>query len=164
VKLQQFEPINTFVLDVDGVLTNGNLVVQNDGSLLRTMHIKDGYAMQLAIKKGYTIVIISGANNAGIVSRLQGLGITHIHMGVPQKLTILNTLIQQQVIHPSTTLYMGDDMPDLECMQAVALPCAPADACTEVLQAAKYISPISGGQGCVRDVIEKVLKLNYNWL
>ncbi len=161
--LELFAQVNTFIFDVDGVLTNGELLVMNDGSLLRTMNIKDGYALQLAIKKGYKIIIISGGNSEVVKKRLAGLNVLDAHFAVINK---KEKLLQVQLTHNiilENTLYMGDDMPDIPAMQLVGLPCAPADACMEVINVSKYVSPIKGGKGCVRDVIEKVLKLKGDW-
>jgi 3-deoxy-D-manno-octulosonate 8-phosphate phosphatase (KDO 8-P phosphatase) len=161
--LDLFKQIDTFILDVDGVLTDGTLIVMNDGSLLRTMNIKDGYALQLAIKKNYKIIIISGGNSDVVKKRLQGLQVLEVHFAVTNKIEKLNQLIENNNLNLDTCLYMGDDMPDLLPMQKVLLPCAPQDACSEIITVAKYVSPFNGGQGCVRDVIEKVLKLKGDW-
>ncbi|MFM2387417.1 MAG: hypothetical protein RL660_2174 [Bacteroidota bacterium] len=161
--LEVFERIDTFIFDVDGVLTNGQLLVMNDGSLLRSMNIKDGYALQLAIKQGYKVIIVSGGNNESVRQRLIGLGVDNVHLGIHDKAIKLQELITADTLSLDRCLYMGDDMPDLAPMQIVGLPCAPQDACTEVLQAAKYVSPLKGGEGCVRDVIERVLKLHGKW-
>jgi 3-deoxy-D-manno-octulosonate 8-phosphate phosphatase (KDO 8-P phosphatase) len=161
--LEQFKGINTFILDVDGVLTNNQLLVQNDGSLLRSMNIRDGYALQLAIRKNYTIIIISGGKNEGVRIRLQGLVIDTVFLGIQDKVAKLTQLVNDGIVNLATSVYMGDDMPDVGPMLQVALPCAPANACQQALAVAKYVSPINGGDGCVRDVIEKVLTLNGHW-
>lgn len=161
--LSNFKQIKHFIFDIDGVLTDGSLIIQSDGNFLRTMNIKDGYALQLAIKKGYSISIISGAKGDVLINRFLGLGISDVHLGISEKLNTLLKISSNNSIDLSNTLYMGDDMPDIEVMKNVFLPCAPADACDEVLAIAKYISSKNGGQGCVRDVIEKVLKLNNDW-
>ncbi len=161
--LETFSKIRHFILDIDGVLTNGLLLISQDGSLQRSMNIKDGYALQLAIKKGYSISIISGAKEEGLKKRLHGLGITDVHLGISEKYLKLQEIMKTNVIDLSSALYMGDDMPDLEPMSKVSLPCCPADACDEIKQISVYISPKKGGEGCVRDVIEKVLKLNQDW-
>jgi len=158
--LSRFKDIKHFILDVDGVLTDGSLLLI-DGSLARTMHTRDGYAMQLAVKKGYEIIIITGGRNPTVESRLKGLGLKHVYSGVEDKLAVLNSISDE--VDLSKAIYMGDDMPDLQVMQKVALPCCPANACNEILAVADYVSPINGGAGCVRDVIEKVLKLNDDW-
>lgn len=163
MSLAQFKNICHFIFDIDGVLTNGHLLISVEGNLLRTMNIKDGYAMQLALKQGYTISIISGAREESILKRLAGLGIHDVHLGISQKLIKLEEIAADRQLSLPHTLYMGDDMPDLEVMKHVALPCCPADACEEIIAASTYVSPKLGGQGCVRDVIEKVLKLNQHW-
>lgn len=161
--LSQFKDIRHFMFDIDGVLTNGSLLIHSDGSLLRTMNIRDGYALQLAVKKGYSVSIISGAKGEAIEKRLLGLGVDDIHLGIENKLEKFEEVLRAGNLIKARTLYMGDDMPDLAVMRSVALPCAPADACQEIRQIASYISPYNGGEGCVRDVIEKVLKLNGHW-
>jgi 3-deoxy-D-manno-octulosonate 8-phosphate phosphatase (KDO 8-P phosphatase) len=161
--LAYFKQVKHFVFDIDGVLTDGSLILHPDGTMLRTMNIKDGYAMQLAIKKSYTITIISGANNELAKQRMIRLGLHDIHISVENKLAKLNELITLNHFDEQRILYMGDDMPDIEIMQYVALATCPYDACDEAKQASKYISPIVGGKGCVRDVIEKVMKLNGDW-
>jgi 3-deoxy-D-manno-octulosonate 8-phosphate phosphatase (KDO 8-P phosphatase) len=158
-----FAPIRHFIFDIDGVLTDGNLLISGDGTLLRTMNIRDGYALQLAIRKGFSVSIISGATGQGIEKRLNGLGITDIHLGIRNKVSTLEEVCAISNLNLSSTLYMGDDMPDFAVMKQVALPCCPADACKEILSISKYISPFPGGKGCVRDVIEKVLTLNQCW-
>jgi 3-deoxy-D-manno-octulosonate 8-phosphate phosphatase (KDO 8-P phosphatase) len=161
--LSLFKPIKHFIFDIDGVLTDGTLIISADGTMLRSMNIKDGYAMQLAIKKGFVISIISGAKGEAIEKRLTGLGIDDIHLGIENKIKKFEEVIRNNDIALSHILYMGDDMPDKEVMKRVALPCCPSDACPEIKAISKYISPASGGNGCVRDVIEKVLKLNDCW-
>ncbi len=161
--LAAFKPIRLFVLDVDGVLTDGSLLLQDDGQQIRRMNIKDGYALQLAIKKGYKILILSGAQNDAVKQRLNKLGITDVMMGVLHKSAILQDYMQQHSFTKEQVLFMGDDMPDYKVMQIAGLPCCPADAVAEIRDLANYISPIKGGEGCVRDIIEKVLKLNGHW-
>ena len=161
--LSEFKKINTFIFDVDGVLTNGDLIVNTDGNLLRTMNIKDGYAMQLAIKKGYNIIIISGGKSELVRKRLEGLKITNNHFAVENKIAKLNELQLAYNLELENCIYVGDDMPDVEAMKQVGLPCCPSDACNQVKEIAKYISPNIGGKGCARDIIEKVLTLNGHW-
>lgn len=161
--LSLFANINVFVFDIDGVLTNGNLIVLPNGVMARTMNVKDGYAMQLAIKKGYKIVIISGGYSDELIERFKLLGITDVYLKITDKLTVLKEYLNAQQLSFNNCLFMGDDIPDAEVMQAVFLPCCPADAVTEIKQISKYQSPLKGGEGCVRDVIEKVLKLQNNW-
>lgn len=161
--LALFEPIRLFVFDIDGVLTNGQLLVREDGTLLRSMSIKDGYALQLAIKKGYEVFVISGGKSDAARIRLNRLGLEHVFIGIDDKAGFLRELMAKYAFRPEETLYMGDDMPDRKPMQACGLKVAPADAVPEILALADYISPKKGGEGCVRDVIEKVLKIQGNW-
>jgi 3-deoxy-D-manno-octulosonate 8-phosphate phosphatase (KDO 8-P phosphatase) len=161
--LQQFKPITTFIFDVDGVLTNGTLLVLNDGQLARQMNIRDGYALQLAIKKGYRVAIISGGTSDAVKERLEKLGVTDVFMKVENK---KEKLLEYCIAHNLSwdeILFMGDDIPDYLPMQMVGLACCPSDAATEIKQISQYISPTNGGNGCARDVIEKVLKLNGHW-
>lgn len=161
--LALFKPIKLFVFDVDGVLTDGNVLLTEKGEMSRCMSIKDGYALQLAIKKGYQIVIISGGKSAPVALRLKNLGVSHIFMGILDKKEVLATFMAEEQIAAEEVLYMGDDMPDIAAMLVAGLACCPADAVAEVKVISAYISPKEGGKGCVRDVIEKVLKLNDNW-
>ncbi|HRN90822.1 MAG TPA: HAD-IIIA family hydrolase [Ferruginibacter sp.] len=161
--LSAFKPIRAFALDVDGVLTDGTVLVTEEGDMLRRMHIRDGYALQLAINKGYHIIVISGSFSAGVKIRLERLGVTDVHMQVKNKSEILQRFIKSNGLSPEEVLYMGDDVPDMEVMQLAGLPCCPADAVPEIVQLARYISPLPGGTGCVRDVIEKTMKLQGNW-
>ena len=161
--LELFAPVRTFVFDVDGVLTDGSLLATEDGQLLRRMNIKDGYAIQLAIKKGYKVWILSGAKSEGVRLRLQKLGVKDVHIGIETKKELLQDIALSSQTAYESVLYMGDDIPDYAAMQLCGLPCCPSDAVPEIQAIAKYISPYKGGEGCVRDVIEKVLKLNHDW-
>jgi len=162
--LELFQQITTFVFDVDGVLTDGRLLVMPGGGMVRRMNIKDGYALQLAVKKAYHVVVISGGNSPEVEDRLNKLGVTAVYMRVEDKLKLLNDYLLQHNIAAAQTLFMGDDIPDYEVMQLVALPCCPSDAAVEIRGVARYISPLKGGEGCGRDVIEKVLKLRGDWM
>ena len=157
---QKLSSIKMFVLDIDGVLTNGLVVVQTDGSLLRTMCVRDGYIIQKALTKGYQFGIISGGSNEGVRKRLEKLGITDIHLGVRDKLEVFNTLLDTYQIKRSAVLYMGDDFMDIACLEAAGLGCCPQDACPEVKAISDYISPFKGGEGCVRDVVYQTLKVS----
>jgi len=161
--LQQLSQISCFVFDMDGVLTDGTLMILPDGVMARKMNIKDGYALQLAVKKGYTVIVISGGNSPEAKERLIKLGVDQVWMGVKDKLTLLTTQLNQKQIPMSQVLYMGDDIPDLAVMQAVGFACCPADAATDIRLASNYISPFKGGDACVRDVMEQVLKLRGDW-
>ena len=161
--LELFKKITTFIFDVDGVLTDGTVLVLENGLQARRMNIKDGFALQMAEKNGYKVLIISGGNSPQVTERLEKLGITNIHMAVLDKKTFLLDYISANNIKTEEVLYMGDDLPDLPGLSVVGLPCCPADAVSEVKEAVQYISPLKGGDACVRDVIEKVLKLNDHW-
>lgn len=161
--LADFKKIKAFVLDVDGVLTDGSLLLLDDGQMARRMNIKDGYALQLAIKKGYHILVISGGSSDAVKLRLQKLGVVEVYMGVSDKKQVLLQYVSKYALNWDEVLYMGDDIPDMIPMQLAGLPCCPADAVPEIRNISSYISPVNGGYGCVRDVIEKVLKLNDHW-
>lgn len=162
--LELFTPIKWFIFDIDGVLTDGSLLIMPNGVMTRHMNIKDGYALQLAVDKGYQISIISGGSSIEVKERLQKLGITDVHLKVQDKKELLQALITNHQTNPKEILYMGDDIPDLEVMGVVGLPCCPADAARDILDISAYISPYNGGHGCVRDVIEKVLRLHNKWI
>ena len=155
--------INTFVFDVDGVLTNGLVTVTSNGELLRTMHTKDGYALKTAVDSGYAVCIISGGKNKGVQKRLEGLGIDDVFLGAHNKVEIFNRYLSKKGIERSRVLYMGDDIPDFPVMKIVGLPCCPKDAVPEIQEIAAYISQKKGGNGCVRDVIEQVMKVQGRW-
>lgn len=161
--LEHFKKITTFIFDVDGVLTDGTVLVIPNGVQARRMNIKDGFALQMALKNGYRVQIISGGNSSEVEDRLDKLGLTDIQMSVLDKKAFLEKYISTNKLKKEELLYMGDDLPDIPAMSVVGLPCCPADAVSEVKEAAQYISPLKGGDACVRDVIEKVLKLNDKW-
>lgn len=162
--LQAFKDITTFAFDVDGVLTDGSILVFENGEQVRKMNIKDGYALQLAVKKGYHVVVISGANSEGVKIRLNKLGIEDVFMQVADKQERMENYLNEHQLSWKEVLFMGDDVPDQEVMKKVAIACAPKDAVSSIRDSAHYISPYNGGAGCVRDVIEKVLKLRGHWV
>ncbi len=161
--LDQFKNINTIVLDVDGVLTDGTLLVMPGGLMARRMNIKDGYALQLAVKKGYHVVVISGGDSAEVKERLLKLGISDVYMKVQDKLAVLKEYLLVKGIDAATTAYMGDDIPDYDVMKLVGLPCCPSDAAFEIKALSVYVSPIAGGAGCVRDMVEKIMRVGGHW-
>lgn len=161
--LSRFKAIKTFVFDIDGVLTDGKLLILKGGQMARSMNIKDGYALQLAVKKGYRVVIISGGTSEESKERLQRLKVTDVFMQIENKQQFLTEYVNKSNLSWNEILFMGDDIPDYNCMLLAALACCPADAAPEIKLVSKYISVYKGGEGCVRDVIEKVLKLNGNW-
>lgn len=161
--LELFKKITTFIFDVDGVLTDGTVLVLDNGLQARRMNIKDGFALQMAVKNGYRVLIVSGGNSPQVSNRLERLGITDIHMSVADKKAFISGYLFQHKLSEAEVLYMADDLPDLPALSIVGLPCCPADAVNEVKETVKYISHLNGGFACVRDVIEKVLKLNDHW-
>ena len=161
--LADFKKVTTFIFDIDGVLTDGTVLVLRDGLQVRQMHVKDGFGLQMALKNGYNVFIISGGVSEEAKQRLQYLGIKEIHIGIADKTKFVTDLLHKKKLTWESVLYMGDDLPDLPLMYKVGLSCCPADAVSEVRSAVKYISPVNGGWGCVRDVIEKVLKVNGHW-
>ena len=161
--LDQFKKITTFVFDVDGVLTDGTVLVLDGGLQARRMNIKDGFALQMAVKNGYRVVIVSGGDSPQVRSRLNKLGITEVTMSVLDKQAFISNYIDEHQLDREQVLYMGDDLPDLGAMAIVGLPTCPADAVPEIRTIARYISPFNGGLACVRDVIEKVMRLNDKW-
>ena len=160
---EKFKEINTFVFDVDGVLTNGGLYIFPDGKFVRKMNAKDGFALKLALKMGFNIAIITGGREKNIKERLEKLGINNIFLNAHNKLPILNKYLSENNLDPKKSLYMGDDIPDLKAMNVVGLACCPKDAVYEIKKISDYISNINGGEGCVRDIIEQVLKANNKW-
>ena len=155
--------ITTFIFDVDGVLTDGSITVTTEGEMLRTMSIKDGFALKTAVDAGFNVCIISGGSNEGVRKRLAGLGIKDIYLGVHNKIEQLNAYLENNTIQKSQTLYMGDDIPDYPVMKLVGLPCCPQDAVAEIKGISNYVSHKGGGKGAVRDVIEQVLKVQNKW-
>jgi 3-deoxy-D-manno-octulosonate 8-phosphate phosphatase (KDO 8-P phosphatase) len=161
--LPAFKNISTFIFDIDGVLTDGTIFVFDNGEQVRRMSIKDGYALQLAVKKRYHVVAISGADSEAAKLRLHKLGVSAIFTKVENKKERMLEYIREENLDKQKVLFMGDDIPDYEAMQEAGLSCSPSDAVPEIRHIATYISPFKGGDGCVRDVIEKVLKLNGHW-
>lgn len=156
--------IRAFAFDVDGVLSPSTIPLSEEGLPLRMVNIKDGYAIQLAVKAGFKFAIITGGNTRAIQVRFEGLGIKDIYQGAAHKLPVLEEWMAKEGLRSEEVLYMGDDIPDLKPMRRVGLPVCPYDAASEVRQTAKYVSRFTGGYGCVRDVVEQVLKAHGEWL
>ncbi|NLN94918.1 MAG: HAD hydrolase family protein [Bacteroidales bacterium] len=156
--------VDTFILDYDGVLTDGNVILMSDGDALRTANVKDGYALQLAVKNGYRVAIISGGYSESMLHRFKALKIKNVFLGVDKKIEVLQKFMQDNNLEPRQVLYMGDDIPDYEAMLLVGVPTCPADASEEIKAISKYISHRSGGKGCVRDIIEQVMKIQGKWM
>lgn len=158
------QEVKAFAFDVDGVLSKPEVYLHPTGELMRSMNTKDGYALQYAIKRGYPIAIITGGNTDSVALRFKGLGITDIYLASSYKMEDFKDFIFKYDLTPEQVLYMGDDLPDYEVMRKVGVPCCPADAVEEIKSVAHYISPFGGGEGCVRDVVEQVLRLHGRWM
>jgi 3-deoxy-D-manno-octulosonate 8-phosphate phosphatase (KDO 8-P phosphatase) len=162
--LELFKNITTFVFDVDGVLTDGTVIVLENGLQARTMSIKDGLGLQMAIKNGFNVIVISGGNSKPVEDRLHKLGVKDVYMTIGDKKKFIDNYIAEKGLKWDELLFMADDLPDLELMNAAGVATCPADAVKEIKEISKYISPVNGGYGCVRDVIEKVLKVQDKWI
>lgn len=156
--------VKAFAFDVDGVLSSPLVYLHPGGELMRSMNTKDGYALQYAVTRGYPIAIITGGRTDSVAMRFKVLGITDIYLGSSLKLDDFHDFITKYAIGSEEVLYMGDDLPDYEVMKLAGIPCCPSDAVDEIKSVAQYISPYAGGQGCVRDVIEQVLRLHGRWM
>lgn len=160
----RLKTIDTFIFDVDGVFTDNIVWLTADGEQMRTANVKDGYAVQLAVKKGLRIAILSGGKSEAVRKRFEGLGVQHIFLGSSHKIEVYQRFIAEQQLNPANICYMGDDIPDYAVMKHVGLGCCPADAAPEIKSIAGYISPYTGGRGCVRDVLEQALKVKGLWM
>ncbi len=156
--------IKALAFDVDGVLSTSNVVLLEGGQPCRTANIKDGYALQLAVKRGMPVAIITGGRSQAVRVRYEGLGIKDVFLGTAVKIRKFEEWTESLRISPDEVLYMGDDIPDYEVMQRCGCPCCPADAAPEIRQIAAYVSPLNGGCGCVRDVVEQVLRAQGKWM
>lgn len=157
--------IDTLVFDVDGVMTNGKLTITPEGDMLRTMNIKDGYALKIALENNIRIIIISGGNSKSVRTRFENLGVKSqdIMLGTLEKLEKLQEYVAAYNLDLKKIMYMGDDMPDVPALKVVGLPCCPCDAVPEVKDVCTYISPYFGGEGAVRDIVEQILKAKRLW-
>lgn len=158
--------IKALVFDVDGVLSTSVMNLSDSGDPVRTVNVKDGYAMQLAVKKGLKLCIITGAKVQSLRKRYGGLGIPDedIYIASSVKIGDYHDFMERHGLKPEEVLYMGDDIPDYQIMQECGLPCCPADAVPEIKMLSRYVSPFAGGRGCVRDVVEQVMKVKGMWL
>ena len=156
--------ITTFILDVDGVLTNGKILITSKGKMLREMNTKDGFIIKYALDKGFKIFIISGGTNKGVKERLKDLGIDEIFLGDHTKKDTYEKLIKKYNLQKNEIVYMGDDIPDIPVMKKIGVPCCPNDAVPDVKQISIYVSKKNGGEGCVRDIIEQTLRVQNKWL
>ena len=156
--------VQAFVFDVDGVFSDGSLLVDTDGMLIRSMNIKDGYALQLAVRKGYPVAIITGGNSEAVKKRFNLLGVNNLYLKSSKKLDDFNDFCNKYKLQPENILYMGDDLPDYPAMNIAGFPTCPLDADPEIKNISRYISDRKGGEGCVRDVIEQVLRAHGIWM
>jgi len=162
--LAEFKRVTTFIFDIDGVLTDSSVLLFENGLQARRMNIKDGLALQMAVKNGFRVLAISGSHSEPVIHRLRKLGLEDVQMSIADKKDFAEKYISKNGLIWEEVLYMADDLPDLALMKIVGLPCCPADAVPEVLELSKYISPVNGGYGCARDVIEKVLRVQDKWI
>lgn len=163
MEFSKFNSITTFVFDVDGVFTNSEVIVMENGDMLRVMNTRDGQAVRYALEAGYRVAVITKGASEGVRKRFEYLGLTDIYDKLKEKETAFSDLSQKYGILKENILYMGDDIPDLVLFDKVGISSCPSDAVVDVLQRAEYISHLPGGKGCVRDVIEKVMRLRGDW-
>ena len=156
--------IRAFAFDVDGVLSASSIPLHTSGEPMRVINIKDGYAIQLAVKLGYPVAIITGGKTEAVRKRFEGLGVKDLYLGAAVKISIYDEWLKLRGLTDEEVMFMGDDIPDMEIMRRVGLAAAPADACSDIIEVAGYISPLAGGMGCARDVIEQVLRARGDWM
>lgn len=156
--------IKAIIFDIDGVLSSSTIQMNDKGEPVRTVNIKDGYSIQLAVKCGIKIAIITGGKGEAIIERYRGLGVKDIYTSASVKTREYADFVQKYNLSDEEVIYMGDDIPDYEVMKICGVPCCPADAAPEIKTIARYISHVNGGQGCGRDVIEQVLKAQDKWM
>jgi 3-deoxy-D-manno-octulosonate 8-phosphate phosphatase (KDO 8-P phosphatase) len=160
---QRLTKITTIMFDVDGVLTDGKVLVMESGEMVRNIYSKDGYALNLAVNKGYRVVVISGGNNLAIKNALSRNGVTDVFIRQHDKLACYKDYLALHNLSDEEIVFMGDDLPDYEIMSRVGLAVCPGDAVPEIREICQYISPRNGGEGCVRDIIEQVLRVQGKW-
>lgn len=155
--------VEAVVFDVDGVLTDGSITPTPDGDFIRRYYAKDGYAMAYALREGLKICIISGGRGKMLENRMRLLGVTRMYLDCMDKEQAMGEFFKDYDINPENVIYMGDDIPDLECMRMVGIPVCPADAAMEVIEASRYVSEYDGGRGAARDILEQVLRAQGRW-
>ena len=160
----ELQIIRAVIFDIDGVLSAETITLSAEGEPLRTVNIKDGYAIQLAVKMGLRIVILTGGKTESVRLRYERLGVEDIYMGCAVKIKTYEEFLKKYQLADAEVMYMGDDVPDLEILRRVGCPVCPADACPDVKEVCVYISPCKGGYGCGRDVIEQTLRAQGKWL
>ena len=155
--------IKTFIFDVDGVLTDGKFLITDKGKLLRSFDSKDGFAIKYALDQGYKIAIITGGKNEGVRKQFRALGVYDIFMDSHHKIEAYQDFLDSYNLKPGEILYVGDDVPDIPVMEQVGLSCCPSDAVSDVKAMVDYVSHKKGGEGCVREIIEQVLRVQGKW-
>jgi 3-deoxy-D-manno-octulosonate 8-phosphate phosphatase (KDO 8-P phosphatase) len=160
---QKLAHVKALIFDIDGVLTDGSVTLMPDGEQLRRMNIKDGYALQLAVKKGFKVAVISGGRSESARARLNGLGITDVYLSAGVKLDVYENYLLEHDLSDEQVLYMGDDIPDYDVMKRAGVPVCPNDASQEIKAICLYTSARNGGEGCVRDIIEQVMRVQDKW-
>lgn len=160
---EKLTKVNTFIFDMDGVLTDGKIMVMHGHDPIRNLNSKDGYAFQLAVKKGYKLFLLSGGNSLAVKEILNRLGFTEVYMGQHDKNVCYQQMLSEHNLSPEEILYMGDDLPDHAVLKQVGVATCPADAAPEIKDACIYISQKKGGEGCARDVVEQVLRVRGDW-
>ncbi len=160
---EKLASVTTFIFDVDGVLTDGSVHVLPSGDMIRTMSTRDGFAMSEAVKLGYNVCVISGGNSKAVKYRLNYLGIKDVYLEVKDKVPVYKSYLENKNINPANVIYIGDDLPDYEVMQLSGIAVSPFDGAEEIKKIADYVSPLKGGKGCARDIIEQTLKIQNNW-
>lgn len=156
--------VDTFIFDYDGVMTDGKVILMDEGQPLRSANVKDGYVLQLLVKLGFNVVIISGGFSRSMENRFGTLGIKDVFLGIQNKEVVLNKYLSERDIEPKHVVYMGDDIPDYYVMKMIGIPVCPADAVEEIKEISIFISDKKGGEGCVRDIVEQVLKVQGKWM
>lgn len=156
--------IRAFAFDVDGVLSASSIPLHPSGEPMRVINIKDGYAIQLAVKLGYDVAIITGGRTEAVRKRFEGLGVKDLYLGAAVKISVYDEWLAKRGLKDEEVAFMGDDIPDMEVMRRVGLAAAPADTCADIIDVADYVSPCAGGMGCARDLIEQVLRARGDWM
>lgn len=161
--LEMLPKIKTLAFDVDGVLTDGSVKIMEDGSVVRSLNSRDGFAIQLAVKMGFEVIVITGGSSVAVKNSLNALGVDHVYLGSSNKIDVFEEHCLAFGTTPETTLYMGDDIPDYKVLQEVGIAACPNDAAPEIKTICSLVSTINGGEGCARDVIEQTLKAQNKW-
>ncbi len=162
--LEKFRDIDTVIMDVDGVLTNNQMLITEAGEMLRSMSARDGYVIKRALSAGIRIAVITGGYSEGVSKRLEGLGIKDVFIRARDKVGPFEELVVKYDLDPDRILYIGDDMPDYFVMQKTGMAACPIDAIPEIRELCDYVSPVKGGEGCVRDILEKLLRIQNKWM